>query len=337
MRSTFRKLIPVTFPPAQGFEDISMKYHTLWFTAGLLAFAPLVAHAKIERTVEKIFTVQPGGQLKVETQGGDIRIETVAGSNVVKVVAKEKIRANSEAEADLILQKLALTIEQQADGVSATATYEKGSSNFHFGSWPPVQVDFTVIVPANYNVELKTSGGDVTVGDLMGRVLAKTSGGDITLGKISGDIRAGTSGGNVRLAEGLAGVKLGTSGGDIRVGRVVGPTDLETSGGDIDIKSVENTLEAATSGGDVSAGFSGALKGDCKLSTSGGRVRVSVDKSAGFDLDAATSGGGVDAAGLTITIEKGGAGRSRLAGKVNGGGPVLKLRSSGGDIDVRTR
>ena len=37
------------------------------------------------------------------------------------------------------------------------------------------------------------------------------------------------------------------------------------------------------------------------------------------------------------TIEKGGAGRSRLAGKVNGGGPLLKMRSSGGDIIVETR
>jgi hypothetical protein len=313
-----------------------MKSHALLLAAGLLALTPLSAHAKIERVVEKSFAVQPGGLLKVGTQGGDIRVQTWS-EPTVKVVATEKIRAGSEADADLMLQKLELTIAQQAEGVTATAAYDKGSSNFHFGSWPPVQVDFTVTVPVNYHVELKTSGGDVTVGDLQGRVLAKTSGGDITLGRIAGDIHAGTSGGNVRLAEGGAAVKLGTSGGDIRVGRVVGPADLATSGGDIDVTSAENTLVAATSGGDVSAGLTGPLKGDGRLSTSGGRVRVIVDKAAGFTLDAATSGGGVEAAGLTITIEKGGSGRSRLAGKVNGGGPVLKLRSSGGDIDIQTR
>jgi hypothetical protein len=43
----------------------------------------------------------------------------------------------------------------------------------------------------------------------------------------------------------------------------------------------------------------------------------------------------VDASGLTLTLEKGGSGRSRLVGAVNGGGPLLKLRTSGGDITVR--
>jgi hypothetical protein len=260
-----------------------------------------------------------------------------SADNTVKVTARERIRASSEADADEILKKLTLDIGQSTDGVSASAKYEKQLVGFHWGSWPPVQVDFTVTVPVNYNVQLKTSGGDITVGNLNGKAYVRTSGGDITLGKISGDIDGGTSGGNVRLEEGSAEVKLGTSGGDIRVGRAVGPTDLGTSGGNIDIKSVENTLHAATSGGDVSAGIAGALKGDCKLSTSGGRVRVTVDQGVAFDLDAATSGGDVDATGLTITIEKGGSGRSRLSGKVNGGGPLLKLRSSGGDVIVQSR
>lgn len=313
-----------------------MNTRYLLLSAGLLALAPFSAHAKIERVVEKSFTVQPGGVLRIETQGGYIKVQS-SPDPVVKVVAREKIRASTDAEADELLAKLTLTIEQQPEGVSAVAKYEKQAPGVHWGSWPPVQVDFTVTVPASYNVDLKTSGGDVTVGDLTGKVHLRTSGGDVTLGKIAGDIDAGTSGGDVRLEEGAAVVNLGTSGGDIRVGRTAGPTDLRTSGGDIDITSVEGTLQAATSGGNVSAGFAGPLKGDCKLGTSGGRVRVTVDQGAAFDLDASTSGGTVDATGLTITMEKGGAGRSRLAGKVNGGGPLLKLRSSGGDVDVRTR
>ena len=41
--------------------------------------------------------------------------------------------------------------------------------------------------------------------------------------------------------------------------------------------------------------------------------------------------------GLTITMENGGTGRSKLAGAVNGGGPTLKLRTSGGSIHVVTK
>jgi len=313
-----------------------MKIHPLFLSAGLLALVPISAQAKIERVVEKMFTVQPGGLLKVETQGGNIRVETSNGA-VVKVVAKEQIKASSESEADELLKKLTLDIEQDSGGVTATAKYEQRLPGFNWGSWPPVQVSFVVTVPANYNVSVKTSGGNVSVGDLSGKVYARTSGGNISLGKISGDVDANTSGGDVRLEEGLAEVKLGTSGGNISVDRAVGVSDLDTSGGDIKIGVVENTLHASTSGGNVSAGLVGPLKGDCVLSTSGGRVRATVDKGVAFDLDASTSGGEVEAAGLTITIEKGGSGRSRLAGKVNGGGPLLRLRSSGGDIVIKTR
>jgi DUF4097 and DUF4098 domain-containing protein YvlB len=130
---------------------------------------------------------------------------------------------------------------------------------------------------------------------------------------------------------------LHTSGGDIVVGRVNGVADLDTSGGNIKIDTVENTIHASTSGGNVHAGISGPLKGDCELRTSGGNVTAEVSKTASFHLDASTSGGGVNAEGLTLTIEKGGAGRSRLSGDVNGGGPTLRLRSSGGDIRVRVK
>jgi len=306
------------------------------FAAGLLAAAVSTAGAKIVRTVEKTFTVQPGGTFHADTQGGEIRVQSSTDS-VVKITARERFNTSSEAEADEIVKKLELAMEQQGNEVTASAKYERQSLGVHWGSWPPVQVDFIVSVPARFSVELKTSGGDVIVGDLDGKVRARTSGGDVKLGKISGEIDGHTSGGNMTLTEGLSSVQLGTSGGDIAVGRAVGVTELRTSGGNIKIESVENTLEAHTSGGDVRAGFNGPLKGDCSLGTSGGKVKVTVEAGAAFRLDASTSGGEVDAAGLTITIEKGGHGKSRLAGTVNGGGPLLKLRSSGGDLSVGTR
>jgi hypothetical protein len=313
-----------------------MKTHSWALAAALCAGLTLTAHAKIERVVEKSFTVQPGGVLTVETQGGNIRVET-SNEPMVKVVAKETIRASSDEEAAAILKDLSLTIEQTSEGVSAISKYEKSFSGLHFGSWPPVQVSFVVSIPTEYNVKAKTSGGDVSVGNLLGKVNARTSGGNISLGKISGDVDAGTSGGDVRLDEGRARVKLNTSGGNIAVNHAVGPTNVDTSGGDIKIDLVENTLDASTSGGNVSAGFIGTPKGDCVLHTSGGTVRATVDKFAAFRLDASTSGGSVDANGLTITLEKGGSGKSHLVGTVNGGGPTLKLRTSGGDIRVSVR
>lgn len=301
---------------------------------GWLFAAPLILDAKIERTVEKTFTVQPGGTLTVRTAGGNVSVEPGAGT-MVKVVAKERIRADSDAQADELLKNLDLTIEQQGNDVTATAKYERKLANW-FGSWPPVQVDFIVTVPSRYNTDLKTSGGNVTVGDLAGQTEARTSGGNVKLGNIDGTVDAGTSGGNVSLGSCTGDTKLRTSGGNVRAEKIVGKADLGTSGGDIIVKLVENVLSAHTSGGNVEAGIGGALKGDCSLGTSGGEVRVKVDKAAAFQLDAATSGGSVRADGLTITLDGGGMGKSHLSGKVNGGGPVLKLRTSGGNIRVVT-
>lgn len=300
--------------------------------AALLAFTTLTvfAQADIKRTVEKSFTVQPGGTLKVQTAGGDIKVLTGTG-NEVRVTALQRIRTDSETKADELLKDLDLRMEQEGDNVTAVAKYDK-KSGWHWGSWPPVSVSFTVVVPSHYSVDLNTSGGDIELESINGKARLRTSGGDLKIARVDGEVDGGTSGGNITLHEGTAKVRLTTSGGDIHVDRAGGEAELSTSGGDIEINSVRERLTASTSGGDIKASIEGALNGDCTLATSGGEVVVAVDKEAAFDLKAHTSGGHVDAAGITITIEKGGLRKSSLAGKVNGGGPLLRLGSSGGNI-----
>jgi len=329
------KNLSVTFPRAPGFMNtFPMKTFITLVTLGALLGAPILAQAKINRIVEKTFTVQEGGDLKVQTSGGDIQILSGNG-NEVKVTARERINADSEAKADELLQDLDLTIEQQGNNVLARAKYAK-TGGWRWGS-TPVTVSFTVVVPKRYNVDLNTSGGNIGLESLVGHAHLRTSGGNLQLDRIDGEIDGNTSGGNIDLKEGTAKVKLSTSGGDIHVDRAGGEADLSTSGGNIVINSVLGRLNASTSGGDIKATIEGELKGSCDLSTSGGNVVVAVEKSAAFDLKSRTSGGSVNADGLTITIDKGGIGKSSLSGKVNGGGPLLALGTSGGDIRIRTK
>lgn len=302
--------------------------------AGLIAASVVVAQARIDRVVEKKFAVTGAGKLRVETQGGEIRVMPTTES-VVRVTAKQKIRAETEAEADELLQKLELTMEQDGNDIRVVSKYDRKPPGFRFGSWPPVQVDVVVLVPMNYATNLSTSGGGITVGDLIGKAELRTSGGSIKVGKMGGTVDARTSGGGITVEEAGGSVTLRTSGGNITVGRVAGRADLSTSGGSIKVDSVLNALQAHTSGGSIRAKISGPLQEECALSTSGGSVRVTVDKLAAFRLDASASGGGVDADGLTLTLDKSSRDRGRLAGVVNGGGKLLKLRSSGGGIEVR--
>jgi hypothetical protein len=298
---------------------------------GLLFAAPIVLQAKIERTVEKTFTVQPGGTLRVETSGGGIKVDPGAG-NTVKILVKQRIAAATEA--DEILKNLTLTLEQQGNDVIAIAKYEgeRTSSWFHFGSWPPVQCEFIVTVPATYNVDLRTSGGGISVGDLTGAVVARTSGGGLRFGRITGTVDGHTSGGGISLEECTGDVKVHTSGGGIHLGPVGGNAQVHTSGGGISIKGIAGVVNAHTSGGPIDVAFAGPLKGDCEFSTSGGGITVHVDPKSDFNLDARTSGGGVRCqVPLTVVGE---IKSSHVSGKVNAGGHELKLRSSGGGIRV---
>lgn len=280
---------------------------------GALGLLPGVASAKIVRQVDQAFAVAPGGTLRVQTFGGDVRVAT-ADVAEVRVSARQTFRTNSEVEADEILAGMTFRLVQDGGDVVAEARMDRK------GGWSGqsrVAVDFTVTVPLRFNVDLATSGGDIQVGDLIGSVKARTSGGDLDFARIAGDVEGRTSGGDIVLVEGTARAVLETSGGNVTVTRAGGPTKVSTSGGDIFARLAE------------------APKHDLDLSTSGGDIRLTVPPSAAFALDARTSGGGVDATGLTLTLDSGGVGKSRLAGTVNGGGPGVRLRTSGGDIRVR--
>ncbi|PTX91760.1 hypothetical protein [Opitutus sp. ER46] len=275
-----------------------MKLPSYLAIAAALSFAVLPLGAKTERTVEKTFTVTGAGTLRLNTCGGTIRV-AAGPDGVVTIVAKQTARADSEAQAEKLLANVELAFDQSGNDVQATA--KCGPADKTGSDTSSVSVEFIASVPAAYAANLHTSGGSIIVGDLGGNVEARTSGGSIRLGNIG------------------AGV------------------DVRTSGGSIEIESVRNRVLAHTSGGNVRVGFVGKLAGDCELSTSGGGIILTIDASAAFRLDAATGGGTVRGNGLSIEAETGRRDRDKLIGAVNGGGPLLKLRSSGGNIRVDAR
>jgi hypothetical protein len=187
------------------------------FAAASLIAIVAVAHARIERVVEKNFTLAGPGTLHVETHGGQIVVER-SGDSTVRIAARQKIRADSEREADELLKNLELTLEQDGNNVRASSKYAPRPAGFRALAWPPVQVDFVISVPAGFAANLNTSGGAIVVSDLDGAADVRTSGGSIKLGNMGGTVEARTSGGNISLEGARAAVKLRTSGGNISAG-----------------------------------------------------------------------------------------------------------------------
>jgi DUF4097 and DUF4098 domain-containing protein YvlB len=319
-----------------------IRYAALAAVLGLVSIS--AAHAAIESPIHRNFNVRPGGTIIIDADVGDIKVNSGAGNVSVDVI--RKARTSDRSRAEEIFKDYDLTFAQEGNNVRVHARYNHPTSWFHFNT--DLDVHFAVSIPSQYNVDLTTSGGDITVSDLAGQVRAKTSGGDIALGHINGLVDAHTSGGNVSMSGSHAEAVLSTSGGDIKVGDAAGVLNVKTSGGSIDIRHAGSDLKAHTSGGSIDIGDAGGAidasssggsikarlsrqpHADSKLSTSGGGITIFVAPNLGLDIDAHTSGGDV-ASNIPVTI-LGKQEDSSLNGKFNGGGPRLVLRSSGGDI-----
>ena len=89
---------------------------------------------------------------------------------------------------------------------------------------------------------------------------------------------------------------------------------------------------AHTSSGPILVGLGTQPKADSHLEVSGGDIKLTLPRSAAVDLDAETSGGKVISAMPVVMTVAGAQKPGVLRGKLNGGGPVLSLRASSGDI-----
>jgi len=106
-----------------------------------------------------------------------------------------------------------------------------------------------------------------------------------------------------------------------------------TSGGSISIGEAHGAIDASTSGGSIQARLAQRPGGDSTLKTSGGGITLTVASNVAIDVDAHTSGGDIET-DVPVTL-LGKQSESTLNGKLNGGGPRVVLRTSGGDIRLR--
>jgi len=129
-------------------------------------------------------------------------------------------------------------------------------------------------------------------------------------------------------------VRAQTSSGAIHLKLAKGKVEARDSGGSIQVSEARAAVQASTSSGDITVGWVTQPSEDCRLEVSGGSINLSLPPSAALTLDARSSGGKVQSE-LPVTME-GGVRSGVLQGKINGGGPSLVLRSSSGDIEIKS-
>lgn len=294
--------------------------------------------------IRKGFNVADGGTLRLDAGIG--RIKVVAGGSGVAI---EVVREADGRDGEETMREHKISFQQQGNDVVVTSDFDHKQRWFNW--FDDYEVQWNIRVPAHYNVDLKTSGGSIELANLGGTVNARTSGGSISAGKLGGaatlktsggsikvegataTLVAKTSGGSIRIGDTTGAVEARTSGGSITLARTGGEVVAHTSGGGIRIEGAMGRVDASTSGGSIYAEILRQPSGDSRLATSGGGVTVMLASGIGVDLDARASGGGVRA-DVPVTIQ-GRQDDDQISGKVNGGGPKLVLRTSGGGVRVK--
>jgi hypothetical protein len=287
--------------------------------------------AEIERTFTRSFDVNPGGELLVETDFGSIEIRTSA-QNTVDVEIVAIVDTNSEDRAEKLLEDFIISYDQDGDNVYVDAEYDHGRDRWN--SHRRIKVHYNITVPKEYNLDLHTSGGSISVDDLQGEVLCKTSGGSLNFANIVGSIDGRTSGGSVNLESCEGPAEVRTSGGSIQIGRVMGNVDARTSGGSIRVDEILGAITAKTSGGSVHAYLSAQPEDDCSLETSGGNVEVYLAKDISVNVDARTSGGKINTE-FPVMVDGEISSSSLHVTIGNAARNDLYLRTSGGNIYLR--
>jgi DUF4097 and DUF4098 domain-containing protein YvlB len=208
---------------------------------------------------------------------------------------------------------------------------------------------------------LHTGGGTIKVRHANGKIVAETGGGTVEIDGGSGGATIETGGGSVRVRQCNGKVKVSTGGGTVDLSDIGGPADIDTGGGNIHLTSATGYVHAETGGGGIElygvpsahaqtgAGAitvklvnTSAEHHDSDLETGAGditvylasdvaiNVRASVDLANGHRITSEFSDIHVSSEGgqwgpKTYTAE----------GKLNGGGPTLKVHTSTGDINFK--
>ncbi|MGB8014226.1 MAG: hypothetical protein WCF68_21635 [Terriglobales bacterium] len=210
-------------------------------------------------------------------------------------------------------------------------------------------------------VNLQTGGGNIKVASAKGEIKAESGGGNVVvLSGLQGAVLE-TGGGSIRVDKCNGRVKATTGGGSVDLGDIGGPAEIETGAGSIRLASAKGRVQAQTGGGSIQLDGATSVQAETSaggiivklLSSNGGRNNSTLETSAGditvyLANDLAISiraeieianGHTIrsDFPDIRVSSEGGPYGPKTVTaeGQLNGGGPVLKVRTNSGSVSFR--
>lgn len=254
-----------------------------------------------EATFDRNLSVKGTLELNVSTGSGYIHL-THGAAGQIHIFGR--VRSNWGGSDEEVRQIAANPpIEQTGSIVRIGARHQ----NLH-----NISIDYEIQAPADAYLNAATGSGEIT-DDGVGQNAKLSTG--------SGNIHANTLHGSISLETGSGGIYADQTGdGDVKA---------ETGSGSIELRNLHGGLHAETGSGSIKAG--GAPTGPWKLETGSGSIEIWTGD-AGILLDAETGSGGIHTDREMTT--QGTTDRHHVIGKLNGGGPTVRIETGSGSIRV---
>jgi hypothetical protein len=269
--------------------------------AAALSLGALPALAT-EATFERNLQVNGRVELSVSTGSGNIHITHGSGTQI-HVFGRVKsgwAGGNEEKVREIAANP---PIEQTGNIVRI---------GNHHENWHNISIDYEIQAPADAFLDASSGSGDLTDDGVGENSKLSTGSGNIHASGLKGAFNVNTGSGNI-FAE-----QTGT--GDVKA---------QTGSGNVELREVHGSLRAGTGSGDIK--ISGAPAGEWKLETGSGSIEFWPGNS-GLTLDASTGSGTVHS-DHEMTVQ-GSFDHHHITGKINGGGPTVRIQTGSGDVRI---
>jgi DUF4097 and DUF4098 domain-containing protein YvlB len=289
------------------------------------------------------YKVGAEGAIDLQNLSGDVRVTTGRG-NDIQIEAIKRVRHRDADEARRILNALRIEVTQVGNRVEVRTIFPRIN-----GRGLSASVGYTILVPVNTLVAVKTISGDVSVAAVRGEVRAETTSGNVDVTATPNLAFAKTISGNV-TARGVStgqSLTLSTISGNV-IASALEARVLEAGSvsGNVQLSDLRvERVQAKSMSGDIEFDSRLARGGRYEFNSHSGNVRVMLSNTMGFELDASTFSGSIRS-DFPVTLRststadprddrRRGPGLNRaIRGTYGDAGAILEVRSFSGNVVI---
>jgi predicted transcriptional regulator len=269
------------------------------------AIAPAMAvqtGSSSSRSFDRTLSASGETQLMVATGSGDIRLTRSSGN---QIHIHGEIHVSHEGS------------EEQARAIAANPPIEQTGNAIRVGQhreehWRGISIDYQIEAPAGTQLDATSGSGEIVDEGVGKNAKLQTGSGDIRANGLDGAFIVQTGSGDITAEL--------TGQGDVKA---------QTGSGNIEIKNIHGDFKAQTGSGDIKA--TGTPSAPWNLVTGSGDIEI-------WSGDAPITIDGSTGSGTVISdhemLVKGSLKRNHITGNLNGGGPLVHLRTGSGDIHL---